>query len=427
MPTVTHTFTARSCRAVVVGVAIWLVSAAPLRSDAGTFTIAVIPDTQNYVDYRQQKAAGFPLDSSALFLEQMRYLADRARSRGGEIVFALNLGDMKQHFSLDIDAASKARGLKRVPNPAFGYYEGPTPEVRREEIPLLVRGYRMLDGVLPFSVVPGNHDYDAFWTDAAHPPDPAKGGSYLYGMTRYTGLDDFCSAFSDQSPFFKGRSWYVASHDCGADSAQVFEAGGYRILHIGLQFNAPDGSLAWARSVIDRFPRLPTIISTHHYLAPNGERGREVLADPERNQPQAVWDKLIAQTDQIFLVLSGHRCTQGFRSEANARGHRVYQILSDYQCRWQVAKNAGRTESGVGLGDGWLRLLQFDTGAAVPTVHVRTYSTYFKKFSTELPEYAEWYKPGERPGYSDEEFLAVDDFLLELRDFRARFADAKIK
>jgi hypothetical protein len=166
---------------------------------------------------------------------------------------------------------------------------------------------------------------------------------------------------------------------------------------------------------------VPTLVSTHHYLAPNGERGDQALKDPERNQPQAVWEKLIEGNDQIFMVLSGHRCTQGRRTDGNRSGHRVYPILSDYQCRWQVAKNAGRKEPSVGLGDGWLRLMHFDMSAAVPKVHVRTYSTYFKKFSTELAEYAEWYKPGERPAYTDEEFLAEDDFVLELTDFRQRF------
>ena len=33
------------------------------------FTIAVLPDTQNYLDYTHQKAEGFPFEASELFLE----------------------------------------------------------------------------------------------------------------------------------------------------------------------------------------------------------------------------------------------------------------------------------------------------------------------------------------------------------------------
>ena len=45
------------------------------------FTIAMIPDTQNYTDYTHQKAEGFAIDASELFLEQLGWVADHARSR----------------------------------------------------------------------------------------------------------------------------------------------------------------------------------------------------------------------------------------------------------------------------------------------------------------------------------------------------------
>ena len=38
-----------------------------------------------------------------------------------------------------------------------------------------------------------------------------------------------------------------------------------------------------------------------------------------------------------------------------------------------------------------------------------------------LATYAAWYKPAERPDETDAQFLASDEFELELRDFRARF------
>lgn len=387
---------------------------------AQPFTVAVIPDTQNYTDYKQQKAEGFPIESSELFLEQMRYIAGRARSRGGDIVFALNVGDMRQHFSVDMDADHKARGFKRIENEAASYYDRPVPQARTVELPLVVQGYKMLDGVVPFSVVPGNHDYDAMWTDARHPPDAKFGGFRGSGMIHFTGLEDFNSAFSPQSSFFKGKPWYIGASPEGGDSAQIFEAGGYRFLQIGLQFEPTDASLAWAQSVIDSHPGLPTIVSTHHFLAPNGKWGDRYFDDPERNYPPSIWDKFIRKNDQVFLVLSGHRTIQAFRQDPNAAGHRVYQILSDYQDRRQVLKDKAG-DKGVGLGDGWMRLLQFDLDADKPSLRVRTYSTYYKAFSTDLPQYAEWYRPRERPTFLDEEFWAEDDFTIALDDFRQRF------
>ena len=43
----------------------------------GTFRVAMLPDTQNMLDYRHQKAAGFAFDARELFLAQLGYVADK--------------------------------------------------------------------------------------------------------------------------------------------------------------------------------------------------------------------------------------------------------------------------------------------------------------------------------------------------------------
>jgi hypothetical protein len=394
------------------------------------FTIAVIPDTQNYTDYTHQKAEGFPFDASDLFLEQMRYVAGRVESAGGDVAFVTALGDMWQHQTLPIDPGHEARGFRRVPSRFFDEILGPpTPKTRTIEMATVKRGYEMIAGKVPFSVVPGNHDFDALWIDAKHPPAPDRPeDASNFGVWHVGGLTNFQSIFSDQSDFFRDKPWYVASHDGGGDSAQVFTAGGYRFLHIGLQYDPPNASLTWAASVIDRFRGLPTIISTHNYLDPDGTRlaypgGDSHAVDPDDNNPQMVWEKLIARHDQIFLVLCGHRTFQGRSVDRNGFGHEVHQVLSDYQNRRQTAKAAGIDKKDVMIGDGWLRLMTFDMTGATPTVRVRTYSPHYKKFSTELREYADWYKADERPTLTDAEFLLHDDFSLTLTDFRTRFGE----
>ncbi len=111
--------------------------------------------------------------------------------------------------------------------------------------------------------------------------------------------------------------------------------------------------------------------------------------------------------------------------------NKVYQILSDYQDRWQTALDAGVEDEnfkGVrGVGDGWLRLMQFDMSGEVPSVHVRTYSTFYKDISTNIPEYAQWYRAHEKPNLSDEEFNAQENFVIQLTDFRARFDQAVVE
>lgn len=399
--------------------------------DDGKFTIAVIPDTQNYLDYTHQTAEGFPFDANALFIKQMQYIADNLESAGGEIAFVSSLGDVWQHQSKAMDPAHAERGFERVPNPVFDEHFAPTEKVHTVEMPKAHEGFSLIAGKVPFSVVPGNHDYDAMWTDARHPPAEKIDPSDLstLGALHPGGLDNFRSVFGADSEFFSDKPWYVASHDGGADSAQVFSAGGYRFLHIGLQFDPPNASLEWAAGVIEQYPGLPTIVSTHDYLSTQGERKANPLidghrVDPIHNNPQMVWDKFLSKHDQIFLLLCGHQHAQATRVDDNDFGNPVWQLLSDYQGRNQTLVDADYDfgEFPVGVGDGWLRFMEFDMTGEEPVVHVRTYSTHYDVQSSDLAEYAAWYREHEQPHMSDGEFRAGDDFRLTLEGFTERFA-----
>jgi len=401
---------------------------------AGSFTIAVLPDTQNMLDYRHQTAAGFPFDARQLFLGQMRYVAQHAVGRGGDIAFVAVVGDVWQHQSIDVDPEHAARGFTSIPNPWFAMEVEVTPQTRSVELPTARDGYQEIAASgLPFGVAPGNHDYDAMWSDSRWPPvaDPRQIDmtAKTVGMLHIGGLDNFRSVFGAQTPFFAGKPWYVASHRGGASSAQVFRAGGYQFLHIALEMSPDDEVLAWATSVIEAHPGLPTLVSTHDYLSASGERLPNPVidmqaADPTHNGAEALWSKWIRRHDQIFLVLCGHQHGEARRVDPNENGHAVYQILADYQDRGQAAVDAGvplLRGAPVPIGDGWLRLMTFDTAAAVPTLSVRTYSPHYRGTSDERKDYAAWYRPHEAPKQSDEEFRRQDSFRIELDDFRARF------
>ena len=68
----------------------------PAGAPSERFTIAVIPDTQNYVDYTHQISKGFAIDGSELFLAQMRDVARRAVGNGGDVVFDRQRGVIAQ-------------------------------------------------------------------------------------------------------------------------------------------------------------------------------------------------------------------------------------------------------------------------------------------------------------------------------------------
>jgi hypothetical protein len=307
------------------------------------------------------------------------------------------------------------------------------------EIPKAIEGYQLIsDAEIPFGVAPGNHDYDAWWLVDASTPD--RLGSATASTSEEApidpkmhvgGLTNFRSAFGSNTDFFRDKDWYVSGFEGGGSSAQVFSARGYRFLHLAFEMQAGDDVVAWAEDVLDEYAGLPTIVSTHDYLNVRGERlpaGTMDLAlvDPEgNNSAEELWREFISNNDQIFIVLSGHQVGQAMRIDRNDQGHEVYQILADFQSRQQSALDAGEPpaegRAAPVTGDGWLREMTFHLGGEDPRIDVRTYSSHYDSYSSELDTYAEWYKSREQPDMTDEEFLAADDFTIELSDFHSRF------
>jgi len=409
-----------------------LAGAAAARAEGGAFSIAVVPDTQNMIDYKHQYSEGFPFEASELFLGEMKWIAEHAAGKGGDIAFVAAVGDVWQHQSSAIDSQHAMRGFHEIENPWFATELEVTPKTRAVEMPMALQGYAVIAKAgLPFGVVPGNHDYDAMWSDSRYPPvtDAKKIDMTpkTLGMLHIGGLDNFRAVFTAKR--YAKKPWYVESYSGGTSSAQTFTAGGYIFLHLALEMSPSDPVLAWAASVIKKYPGLPTIVTTHDYLNAKGERRANPIIDlaaldPTHNNAEDLWRKFISVHDQIFLVLCGHHHGVATRTDRNAKGHEVLQLLADYQDRGQASLDAGvplvRGQP-VPIGDGWLRLLTFDTAPAIPTLRVRTYSPHYKAYADELASYAKWYKAHEAPEIDDAAFVKKDAFSVVLTDFRTRF------
>jgi hypothetical protein len=281
-----------------------------------SFTLVVIPDTQNAVDYTHQTAEGFAIDSVDIFLDQMRYIADRSIDNGGDIAFVASVGDVWQHVTLEVDPSHQARGIGAFEPPRGAVATMLKPEQTLNfELPKAIEGYQMIsDAGIPFGVAPGNHDYDAWWyaripsTDSSNSDtDPNNVGIHVGG------LNNFRRVFGNDTDFFRDKDWYVDSHAGGGSSAQLFSAAGYEFLHLAFEMQAGDAVWEWAQKVINRNPNIPTIITTHDYLNRQGERlpsGTMNLAllDPTgNNSAEELWQDFVTRNDQIFMVLSGHQ------------------------------------------------------------------------------------------------------------------------
>lgn len=399
------------------------------------FTVVVIPDTQYYLDFTHQKNSGFALNAADLFIEQMAFVANNAKQKGGDIVFATHLGDVWQHQTLAMSEAHKRAGFAAIDNPWLPSSVYPQ-QVIEVETANALKGFSLLaSSGMAFSVAPGNHDYDAIWSAKGWvPAQSIEDFSFTLeglGMLYSGGLSTYKSVFNNESGLFAGKPWYVDSYNEGANSAQLFSAAGYRFLHIALEMAPKNDVIEWAANVIRNHKGLPTIVSTHDFLNAAGERRPAPMmdfkkVDASHNNSEDLWQKLISQHDQIFMVLSGHHHGQASRLDQNRFGHDVHQLLSNYQARGQAGIDAGSQQQSYsggpeGIGDGWLRLMTFDFDSTDPVIKVRTYSTHYKRYSRDLTDYARWYRDKEQPQMSDTEFHAADDFVIDLRDFYQRF------
>ncbi len=278
-----------------------------LLSGGSAFTIATLPDTQNYVKYYPD-----------VFIAQTQWIADQVRA-GGDIAFVSHLGDVvtRGFRNFHMENADAAMDL--------------------------------LDGVVPYSVAMGNHDYDCYNNDLQDHNTSANFDQW-FGDARYA-----------------GQSWYGGSSPDQKNFYQIFDGGGRTFLHLALEFEAPDASLAWAQSVINSHRQLPVILTTHSYLTTSG-RNTTPLSSDGGNDGEDIFQKLVKPNPQIFMVLCGHAGGEYHQVSTDSAGLAVVEIMADYSGR-------------VNGGDGWLQLLSFNPAA--DQISVQTYTPYENQYETD--------------------------------------------
>ncbi|MEV7528554.1 PKD domain-containing protein [Agrococcus sediminis] len=286
------------------------------------FTFMVIPDTQNYSDGRQ-----------ALLEAQLRWVRDSRAALG--TAFVAQVGDLVGDWFIE-------RQWNNVST-----------------------AFRILDdAAVPNTVLPGNHDFDYATGDVGpynshFPPSRYAQASWTTASTRYgghLGQDQFGA-----DPIDRGN----------ADSYALFSAGGRDFLVLNLEWEAPQYALDWADRVLDAHPDRTVIMATHSFITVNGTR----LTTPQRpggTAPAQLWQDFVRTHCQIRLVVAGHEnqgdLGEAHRTDANACGQPVHQILSNYQ---------GRANG----GDGWLRYYTFDPAAG--TMRATTYSPSLDRYETD--------------------------------------------
>jgi 3',5'-cyclic AMP phosphodiesterase CpdA len=223
---------------------------------------------------------------------------------------------------------------------------------------------RLLDGVVPYFIVPGNHDVD---------------GNRKGLMNDYFGPASL--------------PWVTSTMTMGQieNNYALVDIGPQKWLVLGLEFGPRDAVMTWADAVLKAYPDRPAIIVTHAYLYGDGNRYDIAVSGLDSTKPnyqyyiphaytytssqgindgEMIWQKLIVPNTNVRLVFSGHVMSAARLTSTRPDGSRVHQMLSDYQ--WL---------NGPYFGYGYLRVLQFDF--AQKTIQVRTYSPYMDDYLTD--------------------------------------------
>ena len=206
----------------------------------------------------------------------------------------------------------------------------------------------LLDGKVPYAIVPGNHDYG-----------PSGDAS-----TRDTLMNDYFE-FSETAgwPTFGG-----AMQEGKLDNTyHLFEAGEDEWIVVALEWAPRDETIAWANQVMSEHPDRKGILITHAYMNNNDLRYDHTDTDnPQHYNPhhyrtpgsindgKELWEKLVRKHD-FRLTLNGHVLGDGtgYLASENDLGHVCHQMLANYQMR-----NLG--------GEGYMRLLEFRPGRHRP-------------------------------------------------------------
>ncbi|GAA3620095.1 metallophosphoesterase [Microlunatus ginsengisoli] len=235
-----------------------------------SFTLAVMPDTQNEVTYPGDKR----------MMNRSQWLVDNAKSL--KLAYVTHTGDIVNWGSVDPSQFAVAA-------PSFD---------------LLAK-----NGI-PYSLTIGNHDTAAV----------CKGGSACPGAnTRATVRDT--SAFNKY--LHGGVADLAGRYEAGKldNIFSTFTAGDRKWLMLNLELWPREGVVSWARQVVAAHPDYNVIVATHSYLTSSG--AIYTKSDYGATSPQYLYDNLISKYANIKMVLCGHVGQQAHRVDYGVGKNRI--------------------------------------------------------------------------------------------------------
>lgn len=244
----------------------------------GDYTIAVLPDTQNMVEFHPDS-----------FKKYTTWLKDHADDKN--IKLAIQVGDL----------VNNPRSITQWKT--------------------VSEGMSYMDGIIPYVFLPGNHD------------EILNREEMTRDLTNYNTYFPY-SKYSKASTF--GGAYVEGKMD---NTYHYFDMNGVEYMVIALEFAPNDDVLAWANKIVAENPNKKVIVATHSYMYHNGEQistkhihyPSSYIADA--NNGDDMWNEFVSKHENIVLVLSGHIGYPDLvvREDIGVHGNPVKQILTDAQ------------------------------------------------------------------------------------------------
>lgn len=315
----------------------------PFDGPAGSWTLAVLPDTQDY-------AKSFP----KVFDRQCQWIVENQKEHN--ILFVVHEGDITDDNT------------------------PPQWENARNSMSILNRAG------IPYSLVPGNHDTGPIGRRCAD-------RSTL--LNDYFTEGDFkaSSTFGLFEPGKLQNNWHHLDTPTG------------KFIVVGTEYGPRDAVVSWVKDILTKNSDRKAILLTHCYLYSDGTRydwpkyGRKQRWSPKDspglvndggvNDGEDLWSKIVAPSSNVVLTLNGHVLNNGtgqLTSIAND-GHAVHQFLANYQAKVQIDDGAGglayspqavKSPARAFGGGGFIRLMQFHADGK--TLAVKTYSPWYDRW-----------------------------------------------
>lgn len=286
------------------------------------YSFVFIPDTQYLTLWQKER-----------FYEDIKWIT--ANKDKLNIKFVMHMGDLQDNSN---SASGKAKQWATVSG-----YMG------------------MLDGVAPYSVVLGNHDYDDHYSNVLTRNTTYFNGAFPY--EKYSAAETFGGAFEEGK---MDNVYHKLSFD------------GINYMIFALEYSPRTEVLRWADKIIGENGNYRVIITTHSFLCSYGleNESPSSLHGQEANSGESMWDMLVRKHKNIMGVFSGHFSQTDLSKRVfyGDNGNKVFAATIDFQNIYKGVMPQEYKED-----DAFLVIAQVNE----ETKQIR--------FSTYMPEYDKFY------------------------------------